>query len=147
MDWGKSKNVLIFALLVTNLLLLYFVVRDRMATADGTLTKAFQNETVTMLEEKGIKLNTKIPNKNMKLHSLSVEFEKKTSEELNESFFSNKAAVLPLDDNKVTLEYKNEKISILNNRRVFYENNRKPSTKKIHVKLSGNRLFFSHYKK
>ncbi|MDO5714225.1 MAG: two-component system regulatory protein YycI [Tissierellia bacterium] len=125
MDWSKSKNVLIFALLITNIILLFFVYRDQRAIGDGTLTRSFVQDTIKMLEEKDIHIDAKIPRRNIKLNSLSVEFEKKTPEELNQGFFDNKGTVLRVAKDLIKMDYKNESISIVNNRRILYENRRK----------------------
>lgn len=121
MDWSKSKNVLIFALIITNLLLLLYVYGDRMKTEDGTLTRRFVEKTVEMLEKKGIKVEAKIPRKGMKLTSLRVEFETRLPEELNRSFFHNRATMLRPTQDLATLNYREETLNIVNRRRVLYE--------------------------
>ncbi|MBR0597702.1 two-component system regulatory protein YycI [Sinanaerobacter chloroacetimidivorans] len=74
MDWTKAKNILIVALLVTNLVLvLTYAFRDNsFSSTDEDVLK----DTIELLESKNIYIETTIPSKHSRMPVLSVEYDK-----------------------------------------------------------------------
>lgn len=129
MDWSKAKSILIIALLITNSILFGFNLYNHNTTKDTTSSKSFAKETTNLLLEKGIKINSYIPKSRSKLPTLRVEFETYDAEDLNDKFFDNKANIENPSTDFSRINYKKELITIMNNRRMRYENS---SNKKIY---------------
>ena len=72
MDWTKAKNIMIAALVVTNLVLIltYFYKDDLFQNSD----KQIRNETIQLLESKNIYIDTEIPEKHSAMPTLTVEY-------------------------------------------------------------------------
>lgn len=75
MDWGRAKNVLIYAFLLLNLVLGYQIWMDARETAGANLDfTSLADNTQQAMEEKGIQVLAPIPNETPKLPKLSYEF-------------------------------------------------------------------------
>lgn len=70
MDWSKAKNILIIALIATNIFLLitYFAEKE----TDNSIMN--QDALLTVLEGKNIFINTKIPDKYEKMPAITIEY-------------------------------------------------------------------------
>lgn len=121
LDWKKIKTNMIIILLILNGILatLYFYnnyQRQPYLVSDETI-----EELEVRLNNKGIKLNTEIPKKTKSLKPLIVRYREEQPVELNHRFFEDHGVVVVEDDiTKITNSQ--EEITIINNRRLLYEN-------------------------
>ena len=94
MDWNKAKSIIIVALIAANLfLIIMFVVLKAEDTADET---SIQNQTIALLEQKNIHVETAVPIKHNDMPVLNVKYER-----LDPEFLENKLkdqTPLPEDD-------------------------------------------------
>lgn len=75
LDWGRAKNVLIYAFLLLNLVLGYQIWMDARETAGANLDfTSLADNTQQAMEEKGIQVLAPIPNETPKAPKLSYEF-------------------------------------------------------------------------
>ncbi|MDO5040525.1 MAG: two-component system regulatory protein YycI [Peptoniphilus sp.] len=130
MDWAKSKIILIIALIITNIILFTYILNDYNARQDKTLSKEFIGKTVQLLEDEGIKLDTHIPTSKSKLPSLLVEFESYDKKDLNEKFFARNGKIEDPNSEFTQITFNTETLSIINTRRIIYENSMKITQKK-----------------
>lgn len=121
MDWSKAKSILIIALIITNSILFGFNLYNKYMTKDLLNTKKFIEETQELLEKRGIKIDCTIPRYQDKLPSLRVEFENYNPISTNEIFFKSKGTVESPNSTLTQINYKNNLITIINNRRIRYE--------------------------
>lgn len=121
MDWSKAKSILIIALIIINLLLGYVLFQSE-RNIDTTLKKDFIESAIKLLADKDIKVNTQIPNKNVKLTSLTVEYENISHSTINNLFFKGKGVISSKDEDVVDINYKDENITIINKKLFIYEN-------------------------
>ena len=122
MDWAKAKRILIISLLITNIVLLGFILFSQCALYDKTNSRDFIKKTKELLKENKIEVTCKVPNKSPRLNTLSVEFESYAPNRLNEKFFNNEAQLDATSLNVVQLNYNGEHINVINSRRLLYEN-------------------------
>ncbi|MGO1581297.1 MAG: two-component system regulatory protein YycI [Peptoniphilaceae bacterium] len=122
MDWSKSKVILIIALLITNLVLFSYISIDQYEKEDKSRSKEFITKTTDLLAEKNINLAIKIPKNKISLPSLKVEFETYPQNELNKRFFDLNGSVESPNNEFTQIKFNTEIISILNTRRLIYEN-------------------------
>lgn len=120
MDWSKAKSILIVALIITNTLL-GLVLYQSERNVDATLKKEFIEETVRLLENKDIKIDTDIPKKNPKLTGLTVEYENVEPRIVNISFFNDKGIINNKAEGLIDISYNDELITIMNNKLLKYE--------------------------
>ncbi|MDQ0091863.1 regulatory protein YycI of two-component signal transduction system YycFG [Paenibacillus anaericanus] len=75
MDWGRAKNVLIYAFLLLNLVLGYQLWNDLEEQADSNLDyTSLEGSTQMIMDDKGIKVLAKIPNETPELPKISYRF-------------------------------------------------------------------------
>lgn len=75
MDWGRAKNVLIYAFLLLNLVLGYQLWNDLREQADSSLDiTALENNTQRAMDEKQIRVLAKIPNESPELPKIAYRF-------------------------------------------------------------------------
>lgn len=122
MDWLKAKKILIVALLITNLILFGFILYNGNLNGYSMESKKFVKETVELLSGKNIELDTKIPKKGNKLPTLIVEFEVYDPEKFNIELFDGKGKIEKPSTNLSSVSYEKELLTIINNRRLIYEN-------------------------
>ncbi len=120
MDWGKSKNILIVAFLITNLILGGFLLRDRLAKTP-TLSDDFIREVEKMLNEKNIKLSTDIPKNENGLIPLTVKYEDCDIEHIRQVLYKGEVQ-LESSGNEDIISDKNSKTTIKSNKFLLYEN-------------------------
>lgn len=121
MDWAKAKTILIVILLLLNIVLgfMYFNVdRDK---SPYTASDKVIEELKTRLHDYGIELDTEIPKDSKPMGTLSVHYEEGNPMELNRKFFG-REGVIENQPNMSIVNYGNETITIINNRRLLYEN-------------------------
>lgn len=70
MDWSKAKNILIIALIATNIFLGFTLFEKEQTPVD---TK-YQNELLKILESKGIYVNTELPTVRSKVPVITVKY-------------------------------------------------------------------------
>ena len=75
MDWGRAKNVLIYAFLLLNLVLGYQLWNDIREQADSNLDfTSLEDSTQMMMDDKGIKVLAQIPNETPELPKIAYRF-------------------------------------------------------------------------
>ncbi|WP_129596314.1 two-component system regulatory protein YycI [Anaerophilus nitritogenes] len=87
MDWSKAKNILIIALVVTNLFLIYNIEKD--IFKESALSMVYDKnieDVVEILKEKNIKIETEVPKTILELPVLNVEYETYDEKEVGEKF-------------------------------------------------------------
>lgn len=120
MDWSKAKTILIVALIITNSLLLYVLyINDDYK--DATLAESFIEDSKQLLENKDIKLNTKIPRDIPDLYGLTVEYEILDSTTLNNNFFNGQGNVEPKVEGLLEISYDDELLTLINEKLIIYE--------------------------
>lgn len=121
MDWSKAKTILIFAFLITNVLLMSVLISSE-KHLDSTLKKEFIDEGIKILKTKDISIKTEIPTEIPSLNSLIVEYETVDISQANSKFFDNKGFVNHDDEGLIEISKDKEYISIKNGKRLIYEN-------------------------
>ncbi|MDO4553364.1 MAG: two-component system regulatory protein YycI [Bacillota bacterium] len=89
MDWSKSKNILIIALLITNVLLLCFYVAGQLR--QGAEDDQIMEETLALLEARNIYLETEVPQVQERMAVLNVEYHQVDEERLEAALESQRA--------------------------------------------------------
>ncbi|WP_168198383.1 two-component system regulatory protein YycI [Crassaminicella thermophila] len=119
MDWGKSKNILIIAFIITNIFLIYNIEKDIFKNNSASIVKEKNiKDVIRILEEKNIKVEAEVPTTVLELPVLNVEYETYDEEKLVDIFGKEK----------------NDKIhkSVINNKIIRYENyDEKPYIQKL----------------
>ncbi|MGV8145408.1 MAG: two-component system regulatory protein YycI [Alkaliphilus sp.] len=125
MDWIKAKNILIIALIATNIFLVFSA--ENMAFSDDkTRIKSddFYEYAVSFLEERGLWIETDVPKNNILMPIITVEYELfehdkvaklflgANYEIVNETTFKNKDKVLKIEGDKklIFFDYSNENV-------------------------------------
>lgn len=76
MDWGRAKNVLIYAFLLLNLVLSYQLFSDLQEQADSNLDiTSLTEKTQKVMDEKGIKIAGQIPTEAPELPKITYRFQ------------------------------------------------------------------------
>ncbi len=128
MDWSKTKTRLILILLVLNICLGILYVVNRNNQNPDLASKETLVELENRLNKFGIKLNAKIPKSPTSIKPLIVKYKEEFPDEINYRFFDGKGRVEQGEDiSRVSLG--DEEISIINNRRLLYENTNSQKTK------------------
>ncbi len=84
MDWSKSKNIMIIALLFTNVFLLFMYI-----TKNDILNSGEENEIyIKALKNKNVEIDCPVKMKLEKMHTLKITYDKETLDKKN-NFFSN----------------------------------------------------------
>ncbi|CDZ75588.1 hypothetical protein ING2D1G_1451 [Peptoniphilus sp. ING2-D1G] len=130
MDWAKFKIILIIALIITNIILFIYVLNNYYVRSDKTISNDFIEKTVQLLEDEGIKIDTHIPKNKSKLPSLLVEFESYDKNDLNEKFFARNGEIEEPNSEFSQITFNTETLSIINTRRIIYENSIRITQKK-----------------
>ena len=120
MDWSKAKSILIAALIITNSLLLYVLyINDDYK--DATLAESFIEESMQLLENKDIKINTEIPRDLPDIYGLTVEYEILDNTTLNNSFFKGQGKVEHKGEELLEISYEEELLTLINEKLIIYE--------------------------
>lgn len=122
MDWYNAKRILIVTLVLTNLILSGIVLYRYELNKDQTTSREFISEVKKRLDEKGIEVLSDIPRRQISLPSLRVEFESYAKIDLNDRFFNGQGQVEELNNTFTQISTKTEVLSVLNTRRLVYEN-------------------------
>lgn len=86
MDWSKSKNILIAALIITNIILIgVLFTKDKVS--DPTITQEFMENVKSKLKNDGIIVKTEIPDEKSNLKPLIVEYEDLNINNIYESIY------------------------------------------------------------
>ncbi|NLY20672.1 MAG: hypothetical protein GXZ08_05275 [Tissierellia bacterium] len=114
MDWSKAKTILIGILIVVNIVLATIIYReeDTVKSENDSIEHA-----KSYLESVDIGINADIPNKVETLSAINVQFEVIDINEMNKNFFDGNG----IKDLRRNIEYKDETINIINDRRLLYE--------------------------
>ncbi|WP_053955050.1 two-component system regulatory protein YycI [Inediibacterium massiliense] len=87
MDWSKAKNILIIALVVTNLFLIYNIEKDIFKeSASSMVYDRNITDVIEILKEKNIKIETEVPKTVLELPVLNVEYKTYNEKEVKEKF-------------------------------------------------------------
>lgn len=121
MNRKKTRIILLSILIITNIILLAFYIGTEKKLNNND-TREFARETVNILKDHNITVSTTIPIKKKPLNSLRVEFESINPETLNNMFFKGEGKIETPSRNKVEIQRKNEFITVINDKRILYEN-------------------------
>lgn len=122
MDWSKTKTILIEIIIIINIVLFGFIFADYYKNMDRTIKHSFIEEVRNRLLDKNIKIDTNIPRTKSKLPSLLVEFESYSKTDINNRFFDSKGKIEDPNEEFTRITKDEEVISIINTRRIIYEN-------------------------
>ncbi|NLC02682.1 MAG: hypothetical protein GX787_00185 [Tissierellia bacterium] len=122
MDWSKAKNVLIIAFIAINILMGYVLIVENQEV-DATNSPDFIQQAEDLLNNKGIEVNTDIPNINPKLSALTVVYENMKPEQVNKNFFNSRGYVSAQGEELAEISLEDESVSILNKKLIIYESN------------------------
>ncbi|MCT4618032.1 MAG: two-component system regulatory protein YycI [Marinisporobacter sp.] len=87
-DWGKAKNILIIAFIVTNVFLIYNIEKDLfMESASSMVKEENIQDIIDILKEKNIKVKAEVPRTVLELPLLNVEYEIYDEKKLDEKFY------------------------------------------------------------
>ncbi len=93
MDWSKAKNILIIALLITNLVLLGAIYHSREGSASNDGENRM-NDTILLLKEHDIYVDEElIPERNQRLPVLSVRYQAADEEEIERTLEESRIAL------------------------------------------------------
>lgn len=120
MNWAKAKTILIVALIITNVLLIYTVYSEE-NPVDPTLDEEFILKVEETLKDIDIGLETSIPTFNPSLPGLTVEYEMKDIETLNQDFFEGKGTITSLGEGFSEIHSDKELLSLINGKMIIYE--------------------------
>lgn len=123
MNWSKAKTILIIAFLVTNLVLATVLYSERNQEVT-TIKDGFIEDVIDLLEKKNISIDTEIPDEIPSLNTLTVKYEILDRIDVNKRFFNGEGEVEKIDDDKFTVSKQNEVVTIENNKKLNYKNNR-----------------------
>ncbi|NLD17663.1 MAG: hypothetical protein GX666_08795 [Tissierellia bacterium] len=121
MDWSKTKTRLIIILLILNISLgaLFFLNKSNRSLYFAS--KETLDEVKIRLNKYGIGLEAEIPKSPDSIKPLIVKYEEESPEEINLKFFDGMGKIqADADISKITKD--EEEITIINNRRLLYEN-------------------------
>lgn len=120
MNWSKAKTILIVALIVTNALLAYTVFSEE-NPIDPTLDEAFILKVEEALMDIDIGLDTPIPTFRPSLLGLTVEYEMKDIDTLNQDFFGGNGDITHQGEGFSEINFGNEILSLINKKMIIYE--------------------------
>lgn len=123
MNWSKAKTILIIAFLITNAALALILFSQENEEV-STIKESFIQDVIEILEDKDIYLDTEIPNEIPSLNTLTVEYERLDGIDVNNRFFSGTGQVERLDEDQIEISKEDEIVSIENNKKLVYTNNR-----------------------
>lgn len=126
MDWSKTKTRLIIVLLILNISLgaLFFLNRSNRSLYSPS--RETLDELTRRLNEYGIIFDAEIPKSPRSIKPLIVKYEEQSPEEINFRFFNGMGEIeRGADISKITNG--KEEVTIINNRRLLYENSHESS--------------------
>lgn len=140
LNWSKAKTILIFAFIITNLILGLVILKENNREI-STIKQSFIEDVMQILEKKDIHLDTKIPNQIPSLKTLTVEYEMISPSELNDRFFSGNGEV-ELEEGIVNINSANEKIILENDKILNYKNERQSNgVESLNIKTGEDIVF------
>lgn len=115
MDWSKAKNILILALIATNIFLLFTYFSEK--EDDNKIVD--RNVLFNVLEEKNIFIDTKIPDKYEKMPAIRIKYKDSKQELIEKNLSSDKYEVtINADEN----EYRESADNFLNDCDIYSKN-------------------------
>lgn len=121
MDYEKVKQNIIIILVFLNIILISILLYDRSNRNLYAYKEEYKDEAIRRVEDFGIKVNAEIKPQEKSVKPLIVKYEELDQDIINEKFF-NKNGKISEGDGIVTIENGNEQITIINRRRMLYEN-------------------------
>lgn len=121
MDWSKAKTILIVAFIIINLILGYSVLKKQ-EPKEILVNDKLIDTTINLLNNKGISIETSIPNDYPALLSLIVEYENIGVEYLNNKFFDGRGEINRRDKSYLTIKNNSEEIIYERNKKLTYTN-------------------------
>lgn len=137
MNWSKAKNVLIMAFLITNILLVYGILSDKLGKEESKLSdQVFYANVVKMLEEKQIKMLVPLPENVAPMGKVTVEYDLFRDDEIANRFL--KEYTKQEIEDKIFYVDGLEELAILNSKELLYTNN---NNSMIYKDLAADKLF------
>lgn len=130
MNWSKAKTILILALVITNAILAYTVYSEE-NPIDPTLDEEFVAKVEETLMSIDIGLETDIPRFRPSLLGLTVEYEMKDIETLNQDFFNGSGIITHQGEGFSEISYDKETLSLINDKMIIYESSETVENYKI----------------
>ena len=124
MDWSKAKSILIFAFLITNIILISVLLSNE-RQIEPTLKQEFIEEATRILKTKDISIDTEISKEIPSLNTLIVEYETMDISKVNQDFFLNQGFIDDSEEGIVKILKDKESVSIKNKKILTYENKNK----------------------
>ncbi len=139
MNWAKAKNILIIAFLITNLILLYALTLDENHDTNySKLEKEFVQKVISKLKEKNIKVDCTIPDSELLMSLMSVEYQTYNPTKIGDVFLKDYSMKHEHKNDEIYL-FKNDKETMFlkNKKEIIYEKN---SSKVIYEELDDEKI-------
>lgn len=127
MDWKKIKLRLILLLLCLNIGLGLNYSLSSQDQEAYQISKESINILIDQLEKKGISVNVDLDDKNVYLKPLLVQYQEKDPDYVNEAFFQAGGQLEEEEEGITRISLGHQEITIINNKRLIYENLSKSS--------------------
>ncbi|MBU5424787.1 two-component system regulatory protein YycI [Tissierella pigra] len=121
MDWSKAKTILIFAFIITNILL-GFVLLSSERQVETTTKEGFIEDVTEILKSKNIFIDTNISREIPSLSTLIVEYDFVDFTKVNNNFFQGNGTIESKEQNTAEIFFENESIIVTNKKNLVYEN-------------------------
>lgn len=121
MNWQRAKSQLIIILIILNLILLGFWAYDYISEVPYRVSDETLEEFEELLLKNNIKLDASIPDEDKPLGTLIVKYQESSGKDISRRFFGGKGIIEDEEGYQKILNDDKE-ITIINNRRLIYEN-------------------------
>lgn len=120
MDWSKAKTVFIIAFIVINLILAYNLYGDSQID-EYIVSEKLIDRSLELLGEKGITVNIEIPREMKAVASLTVDYEIKGVDQLNQDFFEGQGRLNNSDESSLEISRGIEKLIYQEGKKLIYK--------------------------
>jgi len=120
MEWKRAKTIIIFALIITNVVLFSLFIKERKIEKEFIEREiSFSNSVKETLKEYGIQVECDIPVDEIPIRVVTVTYESYDGEKIARELFSE--YIITKTDNGPIYEQKDAVLSINNNKQIRYE--------------------------
>lgn len=121
MDWSKAKTILIIAFIITNLLLIKVLIKEK-DIEEPTIKEEFFLEVEKLLLDKNIYLDTEIPKDIPYLNTMVVKYDKVNIKNLNKKFFNSLGVIEVIEEDLEKIVHSGESLTVFNKKFLVYKN-------------------------
>ena len=117
MDWARVKTILIIAFLFTNIFLIYNIYNEYRYSS---IIQQRVDEVIEIISQKGVKVNTDIPEDSFIQGTLTVRYREFSPQQLASSLLDNRDLTPVKKDMSTIFMGKHKKLEIKNNKEIIY---------------------------